>query len=119
VLLHEIVVTSASAGLLAMSAARQRLAECPAWITSQVGRPTMRWSATEIPFPQITDETLAIRSVAPMLLVGQATGDQVTMRTGDVFNQIGYASIGTHDPEELGRYARLAAEKLTASMATP
>jgi hypothetical protein len=49
-----------------------------------------------------------------MLLVGQATGDHVTMRTGDVFNLVGYASIGPHDTSELERYGALAQQKLWA-----
>jgi hypothetical protein len=81
-------------------------------VTTQAGRPTLRWRATEIPFPAVTDEVFAFRGLAPMLLVGQATGDHVTMRVGDTFNLVGYASIGSHDGQELERFARLAADKL-------
>jgi hypothetical protein len=100
-----------------MASARELLAACPEWMTTQVGRPTLRWRASEIDFPSIGDESFAFRSIAPMILEGEATGDHVTMRIGDVFNLVGYASIGAHDSGGLERYALLAAEKLRAAIA--
>jgi hypothetical protein len=116
VLLHEIVLAPPGEGPALMASVRDRMAACPEWVTTQVGRPSMRWRATEIGFPEIVDESFAFRSVASMLLVGHATGDHVTMRIGDVFSLVGYASIGTHDPGEVERYGLLALDKLKQTL---
>jgi hypothetical protein len=115
-LIHEIVIVPPGEGEAVMAAQRERLAACPEWVTTQAGRPTLRWQAARIPFPEITDEAFAFRSVAPMLLVGQATGDHVTLRHGDIFNLVTYASVGTHDTGALELYARMAAAKLAVKL---
>ncbi len=115
-LIHEIVIVPPGEGEAVMASQRERLGACPEWVTTQAGRPTLRWQGAGIPFPEISDEAFAFRSVAPMLLVGQATGDQVTLRSGDIFNLVTYASVGTHDTGALELYARVAAAKLAVKL---
>jgi hypothetical protein len=115
-LIHEIVIVPPGEGEAVMTAQRERLAACPEWVTTQAGRPTLRWHGDQMPFPEIAEEAFAFRSVAPMLLVGQATGDHVTLRRGDIFNLVTYASVGTHDTGALELYGRMAAAKLAVKL---
>lgn len=89
---------------------------CLEWTTTENGN-TMTWTLTPLSFPNLGDETFALRISTNLGILGPIEIDSIFVRTGDVITAIAYTAIGpegvdTTVTEELMRVALRKVEDL-------